>query len=67
MDQNQPDDAAAELAKWETASLLSQPCPASIYLMGTVVNCNRPAGHDKPEGQLIAPTMHRIVIEWKAG
>lgn len=39
---------------------LTYPCPASIYLMGTVANCTEPRGHDEGPN----PTNHKITIEW---
>lgn len=46
-----------------TDHVLIVTCPASIWLLGSVANCNQPAGHDQgPDA-----TPHQIKIEWTTG
>jgi len=38
-------------------SRISQdPCPASVWLLGTVTGCIKHKGHDGP---------HRVILEWR--
>jgi hypothetical protein len=53
--------------QWGPGMLITQPCPASIWLLGAGAQCSLPAGHDKPDGKGHAPTMHRVTIEWSVG